>query len=387
MAAKFPTLDISVESLSPTAFKRRLDDGEEWTMVDTRREADFQAWKLTHENLTVVNVPFTEFLDADETKPAASVPARVPDGPLVTCCAKGISSLYVGKFLAREGWDVLALEEGMEGWARLEEIRPVETAGDVTVVQFHRPSSNCLAYLLVSGDEAAVIDPLRAFASDYVAEARKRDATVQYAIETHVHADHVSGVRAVAELSDCRSVFPAKATERGLSFDATLIEAGETVSLGSETIEAVGLPGHTTEMTGYRFGGVFVTGDTLFLDSVARPDLEDEDAAREAAAHLWESLQRVETLPDEMRIAPAHVSARTAPESDGTFTATLGSLREGLGVFGDDKQEFIDRMVTDLPPRPNNYEQIIDINLGRESVSDEKAFELELGPNNCAVDS
>jgi glyoxylase-like metal-dependent hydrolase (beta-lactamase superfamily II)/rhodanese-related sulfurtransferase len=385
MERQFPTLGESVQSITAATLKRRLDDGEQWTLLDTRPESAFEEWRITHPNLTAVNVPFTAFLD-DNDEPAATVPEGVPDGPLVTCCAKGISSRYVAGFLAREGWDALAVDDGMEGWARLDELRHVVTGSELDVVQFHRPSSGCLAYLLVSGDEAAVVDPLRAFAGEYVEQARKRGADLRYALDTHVHADHVSGVRAAAAESDAEVVVPTRARERGLDFDARLVADGETLALGETDIDVVWLPGHTTEMTGYRVDDLLLTGDSLFLDSVARPDLEDEDAAVEAAKQLWKTRQRFATLPDETVIAPGHVGPTTTPGSDGTYTTQLATLRQGLAVFDDDKSAFVERVTANLPPRPNNYEEIIALNLGQESATDDEMFELELGPNNCAVD-
>jgi glyoxylase-like metal-dependent hydrolase (beta-lactamase superfamily II)/rhodanese-related sulfurtransferase len=382
MDHQFPTLDVSVETVTASVFKRRLDNGEEWTLLDTRRPADFEQWKPEHPNLTTINVPFTAFLDGDQ--PAGTVPSDVPREPLVTCCAKGISSLFVAKFLAREGWDVLALDNGMEGWAELYECREVETDGATTVYQFHRPSSGCLAYLFVSGNDAAVIDPLRAFASEYQRVASDAGASVRYVIDTHVHADHVSGLQRIADALDVEPVMPAGATERGLTFDARLLDAGDTLALGETEIEAVGLPGHTTEMTGYRCDSVLATGDTVFLDSVARPDLEDEAKAREAAGTLWDTLQELTAYPDETVIAPGHAGSTTTPRHDGTFTSTLSALQ--IDALEMSRDTFVEESLATLPPRPNNFEQIIAVNLGRETVSDQSAFELELGPNNCAVD-
>ncbi|MFC7057345.1 MBL fold metallo-hydrolase [Halovenus salina] len=385
MERQFPALDESVGSITAASFKRRLDEGEEWTLLDTRPTSAFEQWRISHPNVTAVNVPFTAFLD-ENGEPADSVPEGVPDEQLVTCCAKGISSRYVAEFLAREGWDVRAIDDGMEGWARLDELRHIETGPDLDAVQFHRPSSGCLAYLLVSDGEAAVIDPLRAFAGEYVEQAHKRGATLRYAIDTHVHADHVSGVRAVAAESEAEVVVPERAQDRGATFDGRFVADGDTLTLGETSIDVVGLPGHTTEMTGYRIGELLLTGDSLFLDSVARPDLEDEDAAREAATQLWETRQQFAALPDETIIGPGHVGPTTAPSSDGTYTARLGSLRQALDAFEDDREGFIERVTANLPPRPNNYEEIIALNLGQQSATDEETFELELGPNNCAVD-
>lgn len=385
MQAQFPQLNQDIVEITPAELKRRLDDGERFTLLDTRRPDDFEAWQLTHPNLRAVNVPFTEFIDDDGT-PAETVPAGVPDERLVVSCGKGISSRFVTEYLVREGWDALALADGMEGWARLHEPRELtHTTAGLDVVQYHRPSSGCLSYLLYSGGEAVVIDPLRAFTTQYVRDARERGARLTYALDTHVHADHISGVREVAEESDALALLPAGATERGLAYDAQLLEAGETRAFGDHEIDVIALPGHTTEMLGYRVGDVFVTGDTIFLESVARPDLEDADAARDAAATLWDTLQTLRELPEELIIAPAHVSPTTAPGGDGAFTASLGSLLTSHTVFDESQDEFVERVVENLPPRPPNFEEIIEVNLGRETADSTEAFELELGPNNCAA--
>lgn len=384
MPREFPDLGQRARTIDAEELKSRLDDGEAFTLLDTRRADDFDIWQISHPNLHVVNVPFMAFLDESGENPAGSVPEGIPDGTLVTCCAKGISSEYVADFLAREGFDVLALDDGMEGWANLYEEHPVETTEGI-VVQLHRPSSGCLSYLYVSGDQAAVIDPLRAFVSRYPSIAAQYDASIEYAIDTHVHADHVSGVRELAAETGGTVVLPGGATERGLEFDAHLISDGETLPLGDREITAHALPGHTTEMIGYLFAGVFATGDTIFLDGVARPDLEDEDAAQEAAGTLWQTVQHLETFDSETIVAPAHIGPTTAPGDDGSFTATLGQLQNSLTAFQESKSAFVDRVTSDLPPQPTNYREIIAVNLGQQSATAEESFELELGPNNCAV--
>ncbi len=380
---QFPDLASSVPELPAQELWERLEAGEEVTILDTRRPQDFEAWKLSHPNVTNVNVPFTRFLDDGD--PAETVPEAVPEGPLVTCCAKGISSLYVAKFLAREGWDVKGLADGMEGWAKVYDLRELDVSSHATIAQYYRPSSGCLSYLVVSDGEAAVIDPLRAFTERYTADAAAFGSQLRYAIDTHVHADHVSGVRELGATPDIEPIMPAKAADRGLSVDATLIEPGATVTLGDVEIEAVDLSGHTTEMTGYRIDDVLVGGDSVFVDSVARPDLEDADAAREAAAILFDTIARIGELADEVVIAPGHAGTATEPRPDGTYVATVGTLRGRLRAFRVDRETFVRETVADLPPQPKDYQDIIATNLGRKDVDDTEAFTLELGPNNCAA--
>ncbi len=97
--------------------------------------------------------------------------------------------------------------DGMEGWARLYEAREI-SCDAATVLQYRRPSSGCLGYMIISDGSAAVVDPLRAFTDRYSADAADRDASITHAIDTHVHADHVSGVRRLAVETGAEPIRP-----------------------------------------------------------------------------------------------------------------------------------------------------------------------------------
>ncbi|MFC7203734.1 MBL fold metallo-hydrolase [Haloferax namakaokahaiae] len=382
-----PELSVEVPVIDPETLKARIDSGEELTILDTRMPADFEEWRIEGENLTYVNVPYFEFLDDDLDD---SVFTDLPeDEEFVTLCAKGTSSEYVAGRLIEEGYDVVALERGMNGWAAIYEYTELETAGHALVAQYQRPSSGCLAYLIVDGDEAAVVDPLRHFADEYVADAKALGAELKYAIDTHIHADHISGVRNLVSDHGATGVIPEAAAERGVDYevDYETIADGETLTVGETEIDAIHTPGHTSGMTTYKVDDVLFTGDGLFIESVARPDLEDGDeGAEDAAGLLYETLQeRILTHDDDSIVAPAHFSNAATPAEDGSYTATLGYLRDTMQALHMDRDEFTEFILSDMPPRPANYTDLIESNLGLQSPSDDEAFELELGPNNCAA--
>ncbi len=377
------TGDVAV--VTPAELKARIDAEESVFLLDVRAESDFAEWQITGRSVAVVNHPYFELLDDIP----ADLDAKLPeDQPITVLCGKGGSSELIAEMLDEAGYDAEHLEDGMKGWARLYERTELDAGGDATVFQYRRPSSGCLAYLIVSEGEAAVIDPLREFADEYVADAEALDADLTYALDTHIHADHISGIREVAELGDATPVVPTAAADRGVDYTRPVetVDDGETLDIGAVTLEAVHTPGHTTGMTAFTLENVLFTGDGLFIESVARPDLEDPEAARNAAGTLYESLQeRVLSHPGETTIAPAHVGDGAAANDDGTATATLDDLRERMAALSMEKSAFVEFIVDDMPPRPANYEKIIATNLGQESPDDDEAFELELGPNNCAA--
>ncbi|MCU4801752.1 MBL fold metallo-hydrolase [Halobacteria archaeon HArc-gm2] len=384
----FPTPDADVETVQPETLKERIDAGEDVTLLDARMQSDYEEWRIDGDTVESINAPYFHFLE-DEIDD--EVLEQIPDDRQVTVlCAKGGASEYVAGTLAERGYDVNHLEDGMNGWARIYEAVEVDGYdGAGTLLQYQRPSSGCLGYLLYDDGEAAIVDPLRAFTDRYLADAEELDVELKYALDTHVHADHISGVRDL-DAEGVEGVIPDAAVDRGVTYADELTTAadGDTFSVGDATVEAVYTPGHTTGMTSYLLDdSLLATGDGLFVESVARPDLEEgDDGAPEAARMLYESLQeRVLSLPDDTLVGGAHFSDSAEPADDGTYTAPIGDLVEDMAALTMDEQEFVDLILSDMPPRPANYEDIIATNLGQNAVDDEEAFTLELGPNNCAA--
>lgn len=373
--------------IEPREVYDRIQEGESVTILDTRRPSDFEEWHIDGPTVEIANVPKSEFegdIDPDLIE-------SLPEGsPLLVVCAKGISSAEIAATLRDRGIDATNMALGMEGWARVFVAREIrEYDGTGTLWQYHRPSSGCLSYMLVHEGEAAVFDPLRAFTDRYRSDVAGHGAALVAAFDTHVHADHFSGVRQLAA-DGTMGVLPEPAIERGVTYADEIHAAadGETFSVGEATVTAVHTPGHTTGMTSYLLDeATLLTGDGLFVDSLARPDLEaGDDGAPEAAGTLYDSLHEVIlTYPEDLLVAGGHVSDAAEPTQDGTFTATLGELKDSMAVLSLDRDAFVEHVLADFPPRPSNYRTIIGANLGKTTVSEEDAFQLELGPNNCAT--
>jgi len=386
MAEDYPDPPTDPPSLSAATLQAKLDAGESVRLLDVRDRDEYEEWRLRGESVTATQLPFTKFLQAKVTGEVDSLVAEVAGtGPITVVCGRGEASAFVAGLLTEHGVEAQNLSDGMEGWARLYEAREI-SCDAATVLQYRRPSSGCLGYMIISDGSAAVVDPLRAFTDRYSADAADRDASITHAIDTHVHADHISGVRRLAAETGAEPILSERAVARGVD-DVTALAADETLRVGSATLEPRPLPGHTTGMTGFTVSDVLLAGDSVFLDSVARPDLEaGADGARDLARDLHRTLtDRLAALPDETLVAPGHYSESTTPADDGTFTAPLGALRDQLPGFTMDREAFVEYVCDDIPPRPANFERVIAINLGTETADDDTAFELELGPNNCAA--
>lgn len=426
----------SIDAAELAAWLRR---GESFTVLDVRNREEFQEWHITGPSVEAVQTPHQQFIAARVQETSEEL---VPDGPepIIAVCGVGEASAEVAEQLRDGDTDARNLAGGMKAWAEAyESVELTCTAG--TVRQYRRPATGCLSYLVV-GDAApvepsdgtdaapvepsdgtdaapvepsdgtdaappqtadgtdarpaAVIDPLGAFADRYVADAAEMGAALRYAVDTHVHADHVSGACAVADETGAKLAVPADVTDNGLDYEATeprFIEHGEQLSLGDAVLDALALPGHTSEMTGFRLrddeqGDVLFGGDTLFLTSVARPDLavEGENAVAEMAQTLHGTLADVAALPKDTRLAPGHVAEPMSADDGGRYVSTVGELRGRLDLLSLEESAFVDRVADSLPERPANDQTIREINLGKTGVDAETAFELELGPNNCAAE-
>ncbi|MFB6134214.1 MAG: MBL fold metallo-hydrolase [Halanaeroarchaeum sp.] len=373
--------------ISPRTLYEWIEAGRNVTILDVRGAEEYEEWHIGGETVAIENVPGTEF----ERGIDESLLASIPDGdPLIVVCAKGLSSATIAEALRERGIDAKNLADGMEGWATVyvsAEVEGYDGAG--SLYQYRRPSSGCLGYLLVSGDDAAVFDPLYAFADRYPEDAASREADLRYAFDTHIHADHFSALRDLSS-GGVRGYLSESAIERGVTYadEIESVADGQTIAVGDAEVRAIHTPGHTTGMTSYLIDErVLLTGDGLFVESVARPDLEaGDEGAEDAARQLYRSLQDgILTLDDEVIVASGHYSESADRASDGTYTATIADLKSTMPILSSDEESFVERVLENMPPRPANYETIIETNLGVRGLDAVDAFRLELGPNNCST--
>ncbi|KAB1193908.1 MBL fold metallo-hydrolase [Haloferax sp. MBLA0076] len=370
-----------------------LDAGKSFTVVDTRPPESFDAWHIAG----AVNVPYHPLDGLGGDWDWERVGELAEKGPIVAICGKGLSSTSFGFELSSRGYDdVTVVKGGMQDWSKLYEVVELDTeSDDLYLAQVQRRAKGCLGYVVgsKSAKEAVVVDATRQ-SHEFELVAADAGMTISAVLDTHVHADHISGGRTLADRVGVPYYMGANATDRDVQYDFTPLDDGESIQVGDVEIEARFAPGHTSDMTNYLVDGRYLlTGDTLFVESVGRTELQfgDEDAAT-GAELLYDTLhERILSLPSETRILPGHVSVA----ADGTYgvaspgelvSTTLGELREELDLLGLDEDAFVHRIADDTPEKPPNYERVIAINTGRESVTDEEeATELELGPNNCAA--
>jgi glyoxylase-like metal-dependent hydrolase (beta-lactamase superfamily II)/rhodanese-related sulfurtransferase len=300
----------------------------------------------------------------------------------VVICAVGTRARQGAEILARHGLASDVLEGGMGAWASTYDLVEGEFGG-ATVVQLRRRGKGCLSYVIGAGANCVVIDPSLEL-EQYLSVATEHHWTITHVLDTHLHADHLSGARNLVGVSGARLwLNPSD----DFTFEFEPLSDGRNVSLapGVElTVSAVSVPGHTEGSTMYLLGHSAVfTGDTVFLESVGRPDLADQ---AEAFAHsLYRSVhERVLPLGDEIMVFPAHYGAVVEVRANRFVARPLGELRLTLPALALGESEFVAWALANVKDRPPNYQHIVLINAGRETVSNESA-QLELGPNRCAV--
>ncbi|KYH27686.1 hydroxyacylglutathione hydrolase [Halalkalicoccus paucihalophilus] len=379
-----------VREISAERVERMQRAGESFTLVDTRPEGSFEAWHMPD----AVNFTFGKEETLTDERTAAFDRRVDGDRPIVTVCAKGISSQHFADELASAGYDdVAVLEGGMEAWSAVYDV--IEIAVDsVEILQLQRRAKGCLGYVVgdPETEKAAVVDATR-HTEEFRDAASERGYEVTAVLDTHVHADHVSGGRALASELGVPYYLGERARERGLAYEYTPLERNEVLRIGSVDLKALWTPGHTSEMVNYLVGETaLLSADTLFVDGTGRTELEfSEDAGERGARMQYESIHRTLLAePDSITLLPGHVTVTSEGEFEGgkpgkPVRATVGDLRTGLEVLDLDEEAFVERSLETLPEKPPNYERVIEVNRGKEDVDGDEATELELGPNNCSA--
>jgi len=304
------------------------------------------------------------------------------DQPVVTVCNAGRVSQIAADLLATLGVDARSLAGGMKAWSLAWNSADVPLKSTSTrVIQVRRTGKGCLSYVVASGGEAAVFDPSLP-PEVYLNLASQHDWRIRYVLDTHIHADHLSRARLLAASAGATLFLP---DQRRVRFAFAAIGDGDQITMGSSTITARRTPGHTEESTSYMLNDdALLTGDTLFVNGVGRPDLHaDAVGARERARALFSSLFALRALGPDVLVLPAHTSEPAA--FDGRPIATrMAEIGTWLSPWLSSEIAFIDRVVSRLPDTPPNFARIVELNEAGELPAGDPT-ELEAGANRCAV--
>jgi glyoxylase-like metal-dependent hydrolase (beta-lactamase superfamily II)/rhodanese-related sulfurtransferase len=334
---------VTEGNIDAMTLRDMLERGERVTVVDVRKGEDHAEWSIPGS----VHVDAYDALHAGDERAMEGL--ELPEGaPVVTVCGRGRSSAVAAEQLRRQGYEALSLGGGMKAWSLIWNTAEVPLPGaSAEVVQM-------------------------------------RGWRITHVLDTHVHADHLSRSKRLAELVGATTLHMPEGAQVSYPFSA--LGDGDVLEVGSATLEALWTPGHTSESTSYLLDGrALFSGDTLFVSAVGRPDLDaTPEVSREKARELYRSLQRLLALGPETLVQPGHTRKPVAFDGE-PICAPLSEVRESVRILREDEDAFVEEIAGRVAPTPSNFERIIELN--RAGVSSEgDPAELEAGASRCSAD-
>lgn len=370
-------------TVTPLELFQEIADGKIPEFLDVRNIDEFEESRVEgSRTVPTRNVPVYRVVEELEAECE-----RTLDGAVVIC-GQGNGSELVAEEFGELGKSVRSLEGGTDAWNRL--LVPVEIAdlpAPVRVWQFQRPAKACLSYVVgVPGERCIVVDPTRQ-PQPYLDLAAEHDMSVAHVVDTHVHADHISGGPALsAELGveyhlppeDCGGVVP---------FPNRPLQEGDILDLGTAQVRVMSmhLPGHTPGTIALLVSdSVLLVGDTVFVRGLGRPDLTGQ--AEELARDLFRSVHdRLRPLDPQTVIAPAHWSSSEEIDAEGRVVTTLEDVFTATLLNEQAMDKFVEEIVSSLPAAPDTYDTIRLVNSGRLAPPEDEIDVLDVGRNQCAA--
>lgn len=359
--------------ISTQELQELLAAGLPVTVVDIRSPAD-REWTIPGS----LQVDAYDAVKSGSLGPLANL--ELPPGPVVTVCGMGKTAALATDLLRAKRVQAMTLTGGMRAWSHAWNTAQTTVSG-CEIIQVRRTGKGCLSYIVASDSEAVVIDA--SLDRDvYVHLLREHGWRLRAVVDTHIHADHLSRSRILAQQEGVEAWLP---TQERARYPFQRLDDGDRIAFGSAQLVSLHTPGHTTESTTYLLENTAAfTGDTLFLAGVGRPDLEggtsEESASR--ARLLHRSITRVLELSPAMLVLPGHVSEPVSFDGRPLAT-TIGTIRETVALTQLDRDDFVEAVLARIPPSPPNHSRIVELN-ERGEVPDD-ASELEAGANRCAV--
>ena len=318
-----------------------------------------------------------------------------PAQPVAVICGHGNSSKQATAFLRERGFEAYSVTGGMAAWETVYLARALSPTRELEhVIQLDRVGNGALSYVLVSDGDAVVVDPGR-HVERYETLLQELRATPAAVIDTHMHADYLSGAREAAArwqvpyfLHAADACSPYDGTPGVFAYQTAA--DGDTIAFGRAVLRVVHVPGHTLGSIALvanesRGTGLALTGDFLFVQSVGRPDLGGR--SEEWAQLLWQSLERARReWPGELLVLPAHYASDVERRADRVVGArfdVIAATNPAVGIR--DEPAFLRWVAENQAPAPAAYRTIKLANLGLVELSDADAETLESGPNRCAV--
>src|SRR6266487_4470740 len=360
--------DPTPPQIPPQELAERLDRGESLQVLDVRAPDKVERGHVSiGSDLEFHAHPSSKILALPDVAALHLDPAR----PIAVICGHGNSSKKATAFLRERGFEAYSVVGGMAAWESVYVARRLSPTPSLShVVQLDRVGKGALSYVLVSDSDAVVVDPGRHI-ERYDALLEELRATPAAVVDTHIHADYVSGARAAAARWQVHYF---------------LLPDGDTIAFGRATLRAAHVPGHTLGSVALLADdGLALTGDFLFVQSVGRPDLAGYSDAW--AKLLWKSLERArQTWPGDLLILPAHYAAEGERRADRAVAARFDVITATNAAAAiQDERVFLQWIADRQTSFPDAYRTIKEANLGLVQISDADAEVLESGPNQCAI--
>ncbi|WP_257670807.1 MBL fold metallo-hydrolase [Parapedobacter tibetensis] len=363
---------ISIQEL-----QELLNEKQPVFILDIRPQQQWEEWRIAD---SFHKDAYTELNNGDKNiLDDINAPRNVP---IVTVCAAGRVSQIATGLLNEKGYEAYSLEGGMKAWNYAwNKAEYTLEHTDVKIIQVRRVAKGCLSYIIGSGGEAIVVDA-SLDPEVYLDIAKEHNWTIRYVMDTHIHADYIARTRELAAASRAKHMLINNAE---VEYPYTSIENHQAICFGDAELRVLHTPGHTWESTSYLINDTaLLSGDTLFIDGVGRPDLkaDGEEVVRKAGS-LFDSLQRILSLQPDTIVLPAH-TAGAVPFDGKIIKQSLAALMTEIDLLSLEKEAFIEVSLHRIPPTPPNYLTIAALNK-KGSYEGVIPADLEAGANRCAI--